>query len=152
MNKLFQFSELEVKYKTAIEPGDRVKITCSNDGDNVFRQLIGDDTIELYETFCVLLVNRANEVIGAKVVSSGGTAGCVVDPKLIFSIALQAMASGVILCHNHPSGNLKASQADIEITKKLVAGGKILDIQVLDHLILSPVKGSHFSFANEGLI
>jgi DNA repair protein RadC len=84
-------------------------------------------------------------------VSQGGLAGTVVDPKVVFAAALKARASSLILAHNHPSGNLKPSQADTDLTNKIKQGGELLDIAILDHLILSP-EGGYFSFADEGLM
>src|SRR3990170_6054261 len=97
----------------------------------------GDDLLELQEEFKIMLLNRYNKVIGIFTVSSGGIAGTVADPKLIFGCALKAAASGIILAHNHPSGNLTASQADIDLTRKFKEAGKLLDIQVLDHIIIT---------------
>ena len=97
-----------------------------------------------------MLLNRYNKVIGIFTVSQGGIAGTVADPKLIFACALKAAASGIILVHNHPSGSLQASQADMDLTKKLREGGKLLDIQVLDHIILT--SEAYYSFADEGLL
>ena len=103
-----------------------------------------------HEEFWILLLNRANRVIKKNQISQGGVAGTVADPKIIFKIALAELASGIILAHNHPSGNLTASQADIELTKKLKDAGKLLEIQVLDHLIVAGQK--YFSFADEGIL
>jgi DNA repair protein RadC len=103
-----------------------------------------------HEAFWVLLLNRANRVIKKSQISQGGVAGTVADPKIIFKLALSELASGIILAHNHPSGNLTASQADIELTKKLKDAGKLLEIQVLDHLIVAGQK--YFSFADEGIL
>ena len=97
-----------------------------------------------------MLLNRYNKVIGIFTASSGGIAGTVADPKLIFACALTGAASGIILAHNHPSGSLQASQADIDLTKKLRDGGKLLDIQILDHIIMT--SESYYSFADEGLL
>lgn len=104
----------------------------------------------MVEQFRILLTNRADKVLGILDVSQGGIAGTVTDRKVIFACALKAAASGIILAHNHPSGNLIASQADIELTKKLSAGGRILEIAVLDHIIIT--SESYFSFAEEGLL
>jgi len=98
----------------------------------------------------VILLNRGNRVLGIISISQGGMTGTVADPKLIFVAALKAAASYIILVHNHPSENLKASTEDIRLTKKLVEGGKLLDILVVDHLIIA--KNSYFSFCDEGLI
>lgn len=103
-----------------------------------------------HEEFWVLLLNRANRVIKKNQISQGGVAGTVADPKIIFKLALSELASGIILAHNHPSGNLTASQADIDLTKKLKEAGKLLEVQVLDHLIVAGQK--YFSFADEGIL
>lgn len=103
-----------------------------------------------HEAFWIVLLNRANRVIKKHQISQGGVAGTVADPKLIFKVAVEELASGIILAHNHPSGNLTASQADIDLTKKLKESGKLLDIQVLDHIIIA--GKTYFSFADEGLL
>jgi DNA repair protein RadC len=103
-----------------------------------------------HEAFWIVLLNRANRVIKKHQISQGGVAGTVADPKIIFKIALEELASGVILAHNHPSGNLTASQADIDLTRKLKESGKLLEIQILDHIIFAGKK--YMSFADEGLL
>ena len=103
-----------------------------------------------HEEFWILLLNRANRVIKKYQISQGGVAGTVADPKIIFKHAISELASGIILAHNHPSGNLTASQADIDLTKKIKDAGKLLEIQVLDHLIVAGQK--YFSFADEGIL
>ena len=104
--------------------------------------------MELLEEFNVLFLDRSNRVMGLFHASKGGVAGTVVDLKIVFAAALKARASSMILAHNHPSGNLLPSQADLDLTKKFKEAGKILDIQVLDHLILSP-DDRYYSFADE---
>lgn len=106
--------------------------------------------IEFVEQFKVLLLNRANRVLGIYEVSTGGVSGTVANPKLIFAAALKACASGIILSHNHPSGNLKPSAADLQLTRKIKQGGELLDIAVLDHIILT--SESYYSLADEGLL
>lgn len=101
-----------------------------------------------HEEFWIILLNRANMVIKKAPISSGGVSGTIADPKLIFKIALENLASGVILVHNHPSGNIKPSEADIQLTKKLKEGGRFLDVPVLDHLIFT--NNQYYSFADEG--
>lgn len=101
-----------------------------------------------HEEFWILLLNRANRVIGRERISSGGVSGTVVDAKMVFQKALERMACSVMLFHNHPSGGLRPSDSDISLTKKLKAGGKVLDIEVLDHLIIS--ERGYYSFADEG--
>ena len=103
-----------------------------------------------HEAFWIVLLNRANRVIKKHQISQGGVAGTVADPKIIFKIALEELASGVILAHNHPSGNLTSSQSDIDLTRKLKESGKLLEIQILDHIIVGGKK--YMSFADEGLI
>lgn len=112
---------------------------------------IHQDLMDLaHEEFWVLLLNRANRMIRKKRVSEGGVSGTVADPKIIFKFALEELASGVIVVHNHPSGNPVASQSDIDLTRKLKEAGKFLEVQLLDHLIIAGQK--YFSFADEGMI
>jgi DNA repair protein RadC len=130
-----------------LETGTKPKINGSQDA----YQLLKSDLQDIpHEEFWVILLNRANRVVRKYQISQGGVAGTVADPKIIFKAALDDLASGIILAHNHPSGNLTASQADIDLTKKLVAGGRLLEIQVMDHLIIAGQK--YYSFADEGLI
>jgi DNA repair protein RadC len=124
-----------------------VKITNSHDAFQYFEPFMEDYR---HEEFWILLLNRNNIVLGKKRISIGGVAGTVVDPKIIFKIALENLASGIILCHNHPSGNLNPSVQDIDITKKIKDGGKLLDISVNDHIIIG--QKSFFSFADNGLL
>jgi DNA repair protein RadC len=125
------------------------QVTCSTDIYNILKRLWGD-TIEYVEDFYVLLLNRANVVIGIHHVSRGGVAGTVADPKVIMQGALKSNASSLVLAHNHPSGNLKPSSADISLTKKLKQAGEFLDLPVLDHVILT--SESYYSFADEGIL
>lgn len=103
-----------------------------------------------HEEFWVLYLNRANHVIEEKHISSGGISGTVADPRIILRYGLELKASGLILCHNHPSGNLKASEADLRLTRKIKEGALLMDMQVLDHLII--VSDSYLSFADEGIL
>ena len=129
------------------DPEEKPKITTSKDA---FDLLKGDMMDLPTEEFWVLLMNRAHRVIKKKRVSEGGVAGTVADPKVIFNMALEELACGIIVAHNHPSGNLQASQSDIDLTKKLKEAGKLMEIQLLDHLIIADQK--YLSFADEGLI
>jgi DNA repair protein RadC len=128
---------------------ERVKITSSDVSANYIRQFYGDD-LEIFESFFILLLNRQNKTIGYAKISQGGVAGTVVDAKIIIKYIVDTFASAVILCHNHPSGNLNPSNQDLEITKKLAQAAKLVDSQVLDHIILTP--DSFYSFADNGLI
>ena len=147
---LFEVAEIQLSYKSKVKASLRPKISRSKDVEDVLRKYWNEDTLELHEQFKILLLNRTNRVTGIYEVSSGGLAGTVADPKLIFGCALKAAASGIILAHNHPSGALQPSQADLDLTKKLKDGGKLLDIQVLDHIIIT--SESYYSFADEGLL
>lgn len=127
----------------------KVVMTNSDDVVKFARQFYFDD-IEIFESFFIILLNRVNNTIGYVKISQGGTAGTVVDLKLIAFYAIETLSSSVILVHNHPSGNTKPSDADKTITKKVNEGLSLFDINVLDHVILS--KESYFSFADEGIL
>ena len=142
-------AEIQVSYKSKVKYSEMRKIISSKDAEEILRN-VWSNVMELREEFYMLVLNRANKVLGYYLISQGGTAGTVVDPKLIFSVALKCHASAIILAHNHPSGNTKPSEADLKLTKNLVAGGKLLEISVLDHLILT--SENFFSFADEGLM
>jgi DNA repair protein RadC len=129
------------------DPTEKPKISDSKDA---FDLLKGDMMDLPKEEFWILLLNRANRVTRKKRVSEGGVSGTVADPKIIYKMALEELASGVIVAHNHPSGNLQASQSDLDLTKKLKEAGKFLEIQLLDHLIIANQK--YLSFADEGMI
>ncbi len=146
---LFQVAEIQLSYKSAVKASQRPKINTSKDAYNVLIETWDESKIEFIEQFKVLLLNRAHKVLGVFEVSSGSSTGTVADPKLIFAAALKTNACGIIMAHNHPSGNLHPSQADIDLTKKMKDGGKLLEIQVLDHVIIT--KDGYFSFTDEGL-
>jgi DNA repair protein RadC len=146
-----KIAEVKVTYKAKVYAEDRPQIRSSENAHRIFRQLWDEDTIEFFEEAYLLLLDRANRVMGWYKVSQGGMAGTVIDPKIIFATALKARANSIIIAHNHPSGQLRPSQADKDLTNKLFAAGKALDLPLLDHLILAP-EGGCFSFADEGLI
>jgi DNA repair protein RadC len=125
----------------------REKITRSRDAYEIFRSTMGDRP---YEEFWIILLNKANKVLGKCNISEGGVSGTVVDPKKIFKISLDHHASAIILGHNHPSGVVTPSEADTRITKKIHDAGALLDVNVLDHLIIG--DDSYYSFADEGAI
>jgi DNA repair protein RadC len=125
----------------------RDKVITSKDAVEIFQPLLGD---HIHEEFWILFLNRANMIISKQPVSSGGMAGTVVDPKIIFKAALDHKASSIILCHNHPSGNTQPSEADIKLTKNIISAGKVLEISVLDHIIVT--QNSFYSFADEGMM
>lgn len=144
------FAEMAISYKTKKEHMSHKKLNSSIEVVEYLKSIWNHDVIEYQEEFLVIMLNRVNNVIGWIKVSSGGMAGTVADPKIIFSSALVAGASSIILSHNHPSGNLRPSDTDISLTNRLISAGKLLDIMVLDHVILT--SDGHYSFRNEGLI
>lgn len=129
------------------EPKARPRIRCASEVFDLMRPALLDLP---HEEFWVLLLNRRNELISKKSISSGGVAGTVVDPKIIFKYALEELASFVILIHNHPSGNLQPSNDDKKLTKRLKEAGVFMEIPVLDHLIFT--DNEFFSFADQGLL
>ena len=144
-------SEIQLSYRPKIKPSQRPKITSSQDCYDILMKIWDSGKLEFVEEFKVLLLNRANKVMGVVNASQGGFSGTVADPKLIFGAALKAAASGIILAHNHPSGNLTPSQADIRLTNKMKEAGQFLDLPVLDHLIVTADAG-YYSFADEGVL
>lgn len=129
------------------DPTEKPKINTSADAANIFKPILSDLP---HEEFWVLMLNRNNLVIDKMIISRGGITGTVIDVRIIMKMALECLACSIILCHNHPSGNLIPSEADKEITRKIKDAGKLLDISVLDHVIVG--NNSFFSFADEGLI
>lgn len=130
-----------------VDHEERMKVSASKD---IFDLMKGYFFDLPHEEFWVILLNRGNRIIKKQQISHGGVAGTVADPKIIFKAALEELACGIILAHNHPSGNITASQQDIDLTKKLKDAGKLMEIQVLDHLIFAGSK--YFSFADEGML
>ena len=133
------------KRRRGAEALDKKKITSSSIAFEYFSSILGDNN---YEAFYILLLNRSNRIIREVHISEGGFSGTVADPKKIFKIALEYNASSIILCHNHPSGNIQPSDADIKLTNKLKGAGEMLDLPVIDHIILGEEK--YYSFADEG--
>lgn len=150
ISHLFSVTEVELVYRNKRKPSDRPVITNSKIAYDLFVQSWDLNKIELLEQFKIILLDRKNSCIGISDISTGGVSYCVVDPKIVFSTALKAMASGIILAHNHPSGNTKPSGSDEQLTKKLAEAGELLEIKVLDHLVIT--SDSYTSFADEGLI
>lgn len=130
---------------TEIKVLDEVK--SSRDGYNIMRRHLMDLN---HEEFWIMLIGRSSKVLAKELVSKGGLSGTVADPKIIFHMALQHQASAIIMVHNHPSGNLKPSREDLVLTKKIADAGRMLDINVLDHLIIT--DSGYFSFGDEGLL
>lgn len=114
----------------------------------LFRMIFDQDLINIQECAYAIFFNRANTMVGYTCLSTGGVTGTVMDPRLLYAQALLCNATALAICHNHPSGNLSPSQADQSLTSKIKDAGKLLDIQLLDHIILT--ESSYFSFADEG--
>ena len=142
-------SEIVVNYKNPVKYSEMQTVKCSEDAALILRSVWSDQADHL-EVFMMICLSRSNRVLGWSRISTGGLTGCVVDPKIIFQTALKANAVGIILAHNHPSGNKQPSESDRNLTRKLKSAGKVLDIPVLDHLILTSEE--YFSFADEGLL
>jgi len=146
----FKVAEVQVSYKPDYNITERPKITSSQQTYCLLKQQWHMGRIAFLEEFKMILLNRSNHVLGIVDISMGGVNGTYVDPKVVFAIALKDNASGIILTHNHPSGSIRPSEADIKLTKRLLECGKLLDINVWDHIILS--KNSYYSFADDVMI
>ena len=143
-------SEVELVYKSKVKASERPVVSSSKEVYELLKRVWDDTKIELVEQFKILLLNQSNKVIGISELATGGMTGTVADPRIIFTTALKAAACNLILAHNHPSGNLKPSRVDIELTRKIKEGGRLLDITVLDHLIIS--NEAYYSMADEGMM
>jgi DNA repair protein RadC len=143
-----ELPELKLKYKSG--NFKKVKITNSNEAYITIKEFFDADTIEYSEEMFVLFMNRANNTIGYIKVSAGGTTATITDPKVIMSSALLSGANAMILAHNHPSGNLTPSNADKQVTNKIKKAAALLEIQLLDHLVIS--DEGYYSLADEGLL
>ena len=147
---IYSVNEIDLIYRRTVKPSDRPKISKSESAYKLFRENWNDLTINLYEEFKIMLLDRSNRCLGISLISSGGISGTFVDAKLVFATALKACCSGLILAHNHPSSNTQPSQQDIALTRKLREAGKFLDIAILDHLIIT--DDSFYSFADHALL
>ena len=140
-----KISEFSLKYtKTDIQ---KTKVTTSESASNVIRKFYFDD-INIYESFFILLLNRANNTTGFAKISQGGTAGTVVDIKIIAKYAVESLSSAVIICHNHPSGDKRPSDADLNITRRIKDALLLLDVKLFDHIIIT--ENDFYSFADNG--
>lgn len=149
--QLLTIAEVTLSYKSTVKASERPKIKCSLDAFKLFKESWNPETVEFLEEFKMLILNRSNAVLGIMAVSKGGISGTVTDVRLIYQAAIKANASGIIVCHNHPSGNLNPSESDTKITQKIKEAGKLMDVQLLDHLILT-TEGDYYSFADNGLL
>lgn len=152
METLFnQIAEVKLSYIPGKNTKNRPTVSSSRQAYEIFYNFWDLSQIAYRESFKVMLLNRANKVIGIMNVGEGGQAGTVADPKLILQSALLSHAASIIICHNHPSGNLKPSEADIKLTRKIKEGAAFLEINLLDHLIISPEE-EFLSFADDGIL
>ena len=140
--------ELQTVYNTKNKI-NAAKIKGSKDVYNWVREIYPVD-LRTREAVVTIFLNRQNNTIGFQITSLGGMTGSLIDPKVVFQTALSVGATGIILCHNHPSGNLEPSHSDITITNKIKEGGKFLEIDLLDHLIIT--NDGYYSFADEGTL
>ena len=141
-------AEIEISYKPKYKASELPKVITSGDAYECLKDVF--PSLDYREYFYILCLNRNNKVLGYCQISAGGLCGTVADVRMIMQTALKSSATSILLSHNHPSGNLLPSEADKELTKKIKEAGKVLDIAVLDHLILTSEK--YFSFADEGLM
>jgi len=133
--------------RAGMQHAEKLPVKSSQTVFKIFHPLLGDLD---HEEFWLLMLNRANRVLGRYKVSQGGLSGTVIDTRIILKKALDNLASSIIVCHNHPSGNMQPSEADVQITGKLKKAAEMLEIKLLDHVIIA--DKSYFSFADEGLI
>ncbi|NIJ52186.1 JAB domain-containing protein [Dyadobacter arcticus] len=150
VSNLYQVAEIQLIYKTNVQASQRPKIASSKDAYNVLMQSWNPDRLEFIEEFKILLLNNASRVLGIFEVSKGGISGASADVRIVFAAALKANATGIILAHNHPSGQLVPSDADKYITENMRKAGEVLNIRVLDHLIVT--AEGFYSFSNDGCI
>lgn len=143
-------AEIRISYHPKSDLTKTPRIRESRDLYQIFRNSWDPDLIQYVEQFKVLLLTRANHVLGLVNISTGGTTATVADPRVIFGTALKANATGIALCHNHPSGCLKPSSDDLRLTEKIVEGARLFDMRVIDHLIISPE--TYLSMVDEGLL
>lgn len=144
-------SEVKLVYRTKVKASERFHVKTSKDAFEIFWEAWDQDSIEHVEEFKLMLMTRSNKVLGIASISKGGISGTVTDVRIILQFAIKANACGIIICHNHPSGNLQPSESDLAITRKVKDSSLLMDIQLLDHLIIIP-EGRYYSMADEGLI
>lgn len=147
---IYKLPMVKLSFVNELSATERKKVTGSREAADLFRQLYEAGTIEHKEFFFAMYMNRAGHFLGLQKISEGGVSSTVVDVKIIIQAAILANASCIIVCHNHPSGTLKPSSQDIDLTRRLQAAAKLFDIQISDHLILT--ESSYFSFADDGVL
>lgn len=148
--ELFKVAEVQLSYKPHFNAQERPQISSSKQAYNLLMANWDMELINYIEQAKIILLNRNNRVLGIINLSTGGGGSTVLDIRVIFTTALKATATSIIVAHNHPSGNLRPSSEDIRLTTKLKQAGKLLEIEVHDHLIVSDV--SYYSMAEEGMM
>lgn len=144
-----KIQEISLKYKRT-RPDKDIQVITADDAYDVLKSVWDENRIDLLEEFKIILLDVKSCVLGVSSISTGGISTCIIDPKIVFATALKANSSSIILAHNHPSGDLNPSEADIKITKQLVEAGKMLTMPVFDHIILT--SAGFFSMAENLLI
>lgn len=145
---LSKVAEIKVSYQP--NKADKPVMITSLDAYHFFKGFYRNETICVQEQFSVMYLNRANKVLGVYVASKGGITGTVVDIRLTLAVALKTLATSILLCHNHPSGNLKPSKADNNLSLQIKEAAALMDIKVIDHIIIT--QDAYYSFADEGLL
>ena len=150
LKSLFQVSEVEITYKNKTPYHERLIVGTPWYAYDIFKSTWDTGKIELLEQFKIMLLDNKSKCLGLSEISTGGLDCCLVDPRMVFATALTSRATRLILAHNHPSGVLKPSGPDIAMTNRMVEAGRLLDISVMDHLIITP--HGYYSFADNGLM
>ena len=144
-------NEIKISYREKLGTSKELSIKSSKDAAKLIFEQWNQDTIGFQETFKVLLLNNANKIKGIYQLSTGSITGTVVDIRILFAVIIKTLSVGIILCHNHPSGKMKPSEVDKQLTNKIQKAAKLFDVNVLDHLIIIP-DGNYYSFADNGLL
>jgi DNA repair protein RadC len=143
-------TEVELIYKGGNPLAKSIKVSSSTDCFKVLRSMWDENRIHLLEEFKMIVLDNDGSLLGVSHISTGTLNSCLADPKIIFTTALMARSASIVVAHNHPSSSLNPSEADMKLTKKLVDIGKLLDIKVHDHLILT--KDRYYSFVDSGVM
>jgi DNA repair protein RadC len=149
INHLFDMAEVSIVYNKNIPVDNKIQIKSSLDIDELMKPIL-KDIINHHEEFHIILLNSGNFVLGVSKIAQGGISETTVDLRIIFQTALKTNSSKIVLIHNHPSGNLVPSQQDMQLTKRIIDVGKLMGIEVLDHIIIS--YNGHYSFADKGVL
>jgi DNA repair protein RadC len=149
IEKVFQVAEVKVQYIPKKKLGPKIK--TANEAVDILKNFYDLNSINLQEEFLILYLNRGHRLIGVYKISKGSINSTLVDVRLVMSVGLKLACSSIILSHNHPSGNIKPSIGDIKITRKLYNAGALLDINIIDHVIVSPDFG-YYSFSENNVM